>query len=432
MNLILQLETLGVVFAALLLMVEEVRRVGRLITPFTLMVVPFQVILLLMNFVLIYHGYPAITEKVMVFLLAQFIVFWLLGRMVFEIAGKPRFLDFNYANLENQLARFTPVFLGLALISALIIIMKALLLLRSHGGITYYAHPHYEKFMNRGFSAHLIQLAKVNLFLLIITYRPFKKKWIIWIVTAVVLVALALVQVKYHILHLLLMGLLYFSLNRSIKNQFKILATAAVLLFVIFNIFLFLVAQAAGITDNRILIQAIQRYSVNYLASGTISLDIWMAHSNVMPEWAPIVTFKNIFNAILGNPYRYNIVRVVSLDFMDVGPGLITNVGTAFGPFFLIGGWRLAWAYTIFSAFLFYGVYFTAGSRKHILLVFLNLLFLVFSTFTFFVQYILLLSTLEMPIILMLLVGGLQFGYWGFRLITRQEKKHHALGHNHT
>lgn len=199
------------------------------------------------------------------------------------------------------------------------------------------------------------------------------------------------------------------------------LIASAILLIIIFNIFWFVIAQAAGVSDTRVLKMAILRYTVNYLASGTISLDIWMAHANVMPEWAPFVTIKNIINTILGNPYRYNLVRVVSLDFMDVGSGLITNVGTAFGPFYLFGGWSLAWAYTIVTGISYYGLYFLSARYKNAFVLFLNLLMLVFSTFTFFVQYFLLLSTMEMPVLLLLLLGA--FSMWNFteRLILKPE-----------
>ncbi len=421
MNTLLQIETLGVIVTGVLLILEEVRRIGRLITPLTLMVVPFLVILFLMNFVLLYYGYPIVTEKVMVFLWVQFILFWLIGRVMFTLFNQPYRPDFNYRHLEHQLARVAPLIIFLALISVIVISGKALNLLKANGGLAYYAHPHYEKFMNRGASAHFIQLAKVCFFLLIVAYRAFKPRWILWVVFILLSFALMLVQVKYHILHLLLMGLLYFSLNYDIKKQLKILAGTAVLLIVMFNLFWFLVARAAGISDPQVLIQAIFRYSVNYLASGTVSLDIWMAHSNVMPEWAPLVTFKNILNVILGNPYRYNIVRVVSLDFMDVGPGLITNVGTAFGPFFLIGGWLLAVSYTVVSAFLYYSFYFLAARFKHVVILFLNLLFLVFSTFTFFVQYFLLLSTIEMPLLLMGLMGALALARWSNQLMLKEQ-----------
>ncbi len=418
---LLQIETLGVIVAGVLLIVEEVRRLGKIITPLTLMVTPFLVVLFLMNFVLIYYNYPTVTEKVMVFLLIQFVIFWIIGQIIFNISGRPRRLQFDFSDVEQQLVKFTPVIIGLAILSAIVIIHKSLTLFQAHGGVTYYAHPKYEKFMNRGASAHFIQLAKVCLFLLTVVYRPYRKKWLLWGVFGLLVVSLTLVQVKYHILLMLLMIILYFSLNKNIKGQFKMLLGSAILLVIIFNIFWFVIAQAAGVSDTRVLKMAILRYTVNYLASGTISLDIWMAHANVMPEWAPFVTIKNIINTILGNPYRYNLVRVVSLDFMDVGSGLITNVGTAFGPFYLFGGWSLAWAYTIVTGILYYGLYFLSARYKNAFVLFLNLLMLVFSTFTFFVQYFLLLSTMEMPVLLLLLLGA--FSMWNFteRLILKPE-----------
>jgi len=418
---LLQIETFGVVIAGFILIIEEARRLGKVITPLTLMVTPFLVILFLMNIVLIHFNYPTVTEKVMLFLLIQFIIFWVIGYIIFEIFNRPPRLHFDFSEVECQLVKFTPVIVGLAILSAFIIIQKALALFQAHGGITYYAHPKYEKFMNRGASAHFIQLAKVCMFLLIVVYRRYHPKWLLWGVFGLLMVALALVQVKYHILHMMLMGLLYFSLNKNIKGQLRTLIGSALLLIIIFNIFWYIIAQSAGITDTRVLQKAVLRYSVNYLASGTISLDIWMAHANVMPEWAPLVTIKNVINAILSNPYRHNLVRVVSLDFMDVGAGLITNVGTAYGPFYLIGGWPLSWAFTVVTGLLYYSLYFLSARYKNAFLLFLNLLMLVFSTFTFFVQYFLLLSTMEMPILLLILLSV--FSMWNLteRLILKAE-----------
>ncbi len=418
----LQLQTIGVSGLILLLVIVEILRVQKFITPFTLVALPFLVIFLTTNFVLVHFKYPSIPPTVLFFLTAQMVILWVIGVMLAYFFPRDIFQRTIQTELVEQFyARFTPFFIALGLLSAAIIVKKALSLFAAHGGIQYFAHPNYEKFMTRGVAAHFIQVAKVSFFFLVISYRKSRYKLVIWIMFIILGLAIALVQVKYHVLHLVFMALLYFTLSKSTTQQLKTLVVAALLLIIFFNVFWILIALAGGVLNSQIIQKALVRYMVNYIASGTMSLETWMHHSNVMPEWAPLVTLKNMWNAFVGNPHRYNLVRVVSLDFMWIAPGVVSNVGTAYGPFFLIGGTPLAWAYTIVIGILFYLLYYLNFIFKNVFVIFLNLLFMVFAIFTFFVQYFLSPSTIEMPVILLFLAGGLR-AWSGFKTYVFKQK----------
>ncbi len=404
----LQLITLGAVVLLMGLVALEMWRLKRLVSPLVMLVLPFIFIFSITNFVLINMKFPAIPVKTIIFLTAQFLLFWLVGVILRQFfPGDFLSKAVDYSSVEKFYSRFTPVFIFLGVVSALIIVRKALGLFAEHGGFNYFAHSDYEKQMTRGVASHFIQLAKVSFFMLVVTYRQVRYKLILWIVFLVMALAIALVQIKYHVLHLLFMVILYFALTKPFKQQVKILLTAAMTLLIVFNLFWIILASIGGIQDLELLKKIIFRYMVNYLASGTMLLHHWMEMQDVKPDWALLVTLKNMWNAVVGNPMRYNMVQTTSADFMWVAPGIISNVATAYGPFFLIGGAITAWAYTFVSAGLYYGVYYLSLIYRSAWLIFMNLLFLVFALFTFFGLYFLSPSTIEMPVLLALLIGGI-------------------------
>ncbi len=387
---------------------DEIKRFKMIVTPGVFFAAPFLFIILLTNFVLIYYQYPPITLRVMWFLAIQAVIIWLLGRALQRYF--PPQSDWRIKSIIDDLSdfyvRYALIFVGLGLLAALFIIGKSFYLFASHGSWHYFGHSDYEKIMSRGIIAHLIHLDKISCFFLILIYRKSsaKLKWLYWLVFLLSFFALALVQIKHHILHLILLMFLFVIISRNTKEQLKSLATGLILIVAVFSSFWVILAYLSHIEQTAKIMNILAKYFINYLFSGTMNLDLWMRHSYVMPEWSPIVTFRNLFNVLMGNPRIYSNVYYLSMDFSYIAPATISNVATAYGPFFLIGGWPFAVFYSIVIGALSYVFFYWSLVKKNVFILYINLILLVYLLFSFFGAYVLFISFYEVPIQLFFII----------------------------
>ncbi len=415
--------TIAVSFIFSLVIVDEVKRFKMIITPAVFFAAPFLFIVLLTNFLLVYYQYPPISLRVMWFLAIQALIIWLLGRAL------ERYFSRETGNLKALVdrlsefyARYALFFVGLGLLAALFIIGKAFYLFMSHGSWHYFGHSDYEKIMSQGIIAHLIHLDKISCFFLVLIYRKskFTFRLLYWLVFLLSFFALALVQIKHHILHLILLMFLLMIITRNGKEQLKSLATGLILIVAVFSSFWVVLAYLSHIEQTSKIMNILAKYFINYLFSGTMNLDLWMQHSYVLPEWSPLVTFRNLFNVLMGNPRIYSNVYYLSMDFSYIAPATISNVATAYGPFFLIGGWPFAVFYSIFIGTLSYLFFYLSLVKSNVFILFMNLILLVYLLFSFFGAYVLFISFYEVPIQLLLIILFVHFVH--FMLHPNEEK----------
>lgn len=397
--------TLAVVIILSFFVYDEIKRLKVLITPTVFFISPFILIIFITNFILVKYKYPEITPKVLWFLAIQGFIIWVIG-LVFSHrfpVSLPRIKKIT-RDLSDYYTKFSVFFIFLGLFSSLMIIYKALSLFAAHGSWHYFGHSDYEKIMTKGGIAHLIHTAKISCFFLVLTYKKSKYKSLIWAVIFISLFAILMVQIKHHILHLILLLFLITLFDRDLKTQVKSLVTAFVLVVIIFNVFWVVLAYLSHIERTSTIANILGKYFINYLFTGTMNLDKWMTFSNIAPEWSPILTFRNLWNFLMGNPRMYDGVYYLSMEFTYIAPQMVSNVATAYGPFFLAGGWPFAVFYTIIISSLSQFFFYLTFSVKSIFVFFINIFLLVNILFTFFGAYALLISFFEVPIQLLLII----------------------------
>ncbi len=402
-----QIAALGFAMLNIFFIILESHHIKKLITPYSLTALPFIVIVLISNFFLIDLDFPPITLRTQFFIQVQLLIF------VFASFSISQFFDLDkipgskkYSKPADEFSSNVLLLIALSWFSILIIFRKVLSLFSAHGGWIYFGDPEYELQMISGFHAHITQLAKVCFIFLVMIYKKANYKKAILITLAGLFFAVAIIQIKYHILWLVLMAFIFINAEETPKKQIKNLAWAGFVLLLIFNLFWIALKIAWGNFgfSNVHVYEYIAKQTANYLATGSMLLDNWLNHPNVRPDWTVITVLKNIHNLIVGNRIMYDFVPMVSLGFTRIGPGISSNVGTAFGTYYIIGGWWLTLAYSIITSIVYYIIYFISYTRYNLISIFFNLLFLTITTLTFFGTYYNSLSTYEMPIVFILLV----------------------------
>jgi len=410
---ILQLTSLMFAGIVTCLTVFDKRRLNTILTPFTVTAWPFVIISLLVNFVLVFLQFKPMTLRVHFFILANLLILWLSGFVLaFFVNGGNQRLD------ETPLSAIFKVFasyeLFLVTVSWLIIVVtlyRAYSLLRIYGGFTFLGDYRFEELMIVGPVAHLVQVGKVCFLLLCFIYKNSKHKVLIWLTLAGLFIAIAAIQVKYHLLWLLIIAYFFYYLEKPVKQQVKNLLLVMFSVIVIMNLFWILLTLAWGTfsISSRGIHEFLIKQTMNYITTGPVALDQWLSHGDCKPEWTLLLVFLNLKNVIMGNPLRLSGLNYVNLGFIETGPGLSSNVGTAYGVYYLIGGWVFTLFMTTIVSLFSYWIFYKTRQRKNPYLVFFNLLALTLGVLTFFVQYFTLLSLYEMTAIYMFLIAVFQF-----------------------
>ncbi|WP_456408301.1 DUF6337 family protein [Caldithrix abyssi] len=409
---LIQLTTVGNILFLSLLMVAETRRLNNLITPFNVAAAPFIFIFLLSNFVLIHFDFPPVTIRSQLFIVGCLLVMWSVGLVLSRVINTERLEPAPvYFKFAEEFYKFDFFLIVLAWIVSLITIRKMMSLFHQHGGFAFFGSEDYEKEMIVGLVAHLVQIGKVVFILLVFIYRRVRFKKLTFLTLLVLGLAIASVQVKYHIMFVIFIAFLFYNVEKPVKQQLKVLAGAALTLFLIMNVFWLSLTLAWGTFDvfRKDIWEFFLKQTLNYFVTGPMVLDTWLQHPAVKPDWTMLIVFFNFLFFVTGNYLRYNVVPLVNLGFQQTAPDLYSNVGTAFGVYYLIGGIPFTlFAVLVFSA-VSYFLYYKSLTKYAPYLIFFNLLFLTMGLLSFFVQYFTLLSTYQNSVIFVLLVAGFKF-----------------------
>jgi len=146
----------------------------------------------------------------------------------FEINKKDIFLPY---------VRYQYFFMIVSVISIFIIIYRVASLMQEHGGWWFYGDEKFEEAMIVGPVAHLVQFAKVCFLFLFFIYFHSSKKILIALILIGLLIAIAFIQVKYHLVWLILIGFLFVSLPKPPGHQLKSIFKISVLILIIMNLF---------------------------------------------------------------------------------------------------------------------------------------------------------------------------------------------------
>ena len=384
------------------LIFEEKSRLNKIITPYSVTAFPFIIIVLFNNFILIQYDFPPVTTRVQYFILTQLIVLWIVGYLLSNYFLRGKILTINiYGSIFDEFRRFDIVLVIIAWIAIAFIVRKILHLFALEGGWTYFVHPDYEKRIAEGLDAHMIHVGKVCFLFLIFIYKKSKHKFLILVTLLGLFIAISAIQIKYHILWLILMAFYFRIADKHPKTQIWNLGLVAITMLIVFNLF-WIVITLATENSNKYggnILSYLVKQTGTYLFTGPILLDHWLNHASVKPDWTLIINLKNLINVVSGNPIRYNNVPLLNLGFERVAKDIYSNVGTAYGVYYLIGGYLFTFAMTILTSIIYYLTFFYSYIKYRFDLIFFNVFFLSLATLTFFVQYFTSLATFEMIIV---------------------------------
>jgi oligosaccharide repeat unit polymerase len=390
----------SIFFAGIILVmtVFEKRRLNTIITPFSLSAWPLVFIILAVNFLLVKMEFNIVTPRAILFLLANLFIVWLIG-IIFSYI-------YNYDSMQSfddiflPYVKYEKILIVLAWIVNIVVFLKVKNLLAKYGGLSFMGDYKFEEMINRGLEAHISQFGKVTFILLSFIYPMAKHKITILITLFGLIVMLFLLQVKYNLIGVLVVVLIYFNFTKPIKKQlYNILkfSLLTIMLMAIFLIVLTIVWGTFAVSKQSVWL-FVSKNLLSYFFSSPIVLDKWLDHAFVQPDWTLLLLFKNIFNRIIGNPLIYDSLDYVDLNFSEVADGVYSNVGTSYGVYFIIGGWVFSLFMSAIISFVTYFIFFNTIKKPSPINIFLCLTLLNIVLFSLFGQYFTLLPYYEMII----------------------------------
>ncbi len=396
---IIQIYSINFALIVYTLTILEIKKLNTILTPFTVAAWPLVIIILLTDFVLIYFDFKPITERVHIFLIINLLLLWLIGYiMSFFSKNSIEANTTDSSDLFRNVAQYQLIVIGISWIAIIFNFYRAYSLVQAKGGLWFLGDQEFENIMIQGPIAHLVQVAKVCFLYLIFTWKHARNKRIYFLTVLGLFLAIALIQVKYHLFWILIMSFLFYNINKPVKRQLKSAVILMLGLFLTMNMFWIFLTLVWGTFSlgNEGVWEFVFTHFINYLVSAPIVLDTWLDFEFSSPDWALFTVFLNIKNFIIGNANLIDPTKLVSHGFIDTGPGLKSNVGTAFGVYYLIGGYYFSLFMTALFSFTAYYTFYKSLIIKNEFLVFLNLLLLTLSALSFFVQYFTLLSLYEL------------------------------------
>jgi oligosaccharide repeat unit polymerase len=361
------------------------------------------------------------TMRVHLFILVNLIIVWLIGYIfsqVYRIKGTDT-VTVDIKAVFKPFVRYQYFLMLLSLVLSIIIFFRVYSLMKEYGGWWFFGDERFEEMMIIGPVAHLIQVAKVCFLLLLFIYPHSKRKIFIIITLFGLFIAIALIQVKYHLIWLMIIGFLYLNIPKKLSGQLKGVAMITLLVFIMMNVFWISLTFAWGTfsIENESIREYLFNNSINYFVSGPILLDRWLDWPFSRPDWILLTVFQNILNILMGIPIRVDFIPLISHGFLETAPGITSNVGTSIGLYYMIGGYPFTFFMTTLISVCSYFFYYKAIRMKSSIWIYLNFIFLTMMMMSFYGQYFTTISPFEMTFIFILLIYIFKSLNW-----ARQEK----------
>lgn len=385
-------------FAAMMLAmtVFEKRRLNTIITPFSVSAWPLVFILLVVNFLLVKMEFDIVTPRVIFFLFANLLAIWLIGTIFSYIYKDNRIQSFN--DIFLPYVKFEKILIVLSWVVNIVVFLKVKSLLAKYGGLSFLGDFKFEEMITRGPEAHLSQFGKVTFILLGFIYPMAKHKITILITLFGLIVMFFSLQVKFNLIGVLVIVLIYYNFTKPIKKQIYNILKFCLLTITIMAIFLLVLTIFWGTfrASKQSVWLFLTKNLLSYFFASPIVLDKWLDHAFVQPDWTLLLLFKNIINRIMGNPLVYSSLDYVDLNFSEVAKDVYSNVGTSYGTYFIVGGWIFSLFMSAMISFITYFVYYSTKKKPSPVNVFLCMTLLNIAFFSFFGQYYTFLPYYEM------------------------------------
>ncbi|MBP7885767.1 MAG: oligosaccharide repeat unit polymerase [Candidatus Marinimicrobia bacterium] len=387
----------------------EKRRLNTLVTPFIVTAWPFAIISVLVNYILIYIGFKPFTMRAQLFVLCNLMILWIIGQLFSHFYKTEKTINQNSGRLDNLIMEYSDYEWLVIIISWIVIgviLKKVISLFNQFGGFAFLGDPRFEDKMTHGFAAHMGEVAKVCFILLGIFFRFSKRKVLSFLTLVGLFIALAAMQVKYHLLWVVIMLFIYKINEIPPSKQWKALLWTGIIVLFIMNLFwvLLTIAWKTFSFTSEGVWKFLLEHTMLYITSSPINLDEWLNYPAIKPDSTMLSVFYNIKNVIIGNPLRSDPGQDVSIGFLPISNITFSNTGTAYGVFYLIGGWMFTLFMTVLLSVIYYWVFFQNRRQPNIYLTFINIFCMTLATLTFFVQYLTLLSLYEFIFIYLIMI----------------------------
>jgi hypothetical protein len=393
----------------LLLTVIEKKNYNCLFTPFSVTAWPFAIISLIVNLIAVRMQFLPVSVRANFFILVNLILIWIVGSIMYHLSSRPSIRG-SFHEVFAQFKQFKPF---LIVLSWMVIIGVAIRIQKILGeeGIQFIGNSKFENMMIVGYAAHLVQLGKVLLILLVLSIWKSPKKLLDYVTIVGLVIVIMSVMVKYHLIWVILIIFFIKNIDLPYQKQLKkiiIISSLVVLIFVFNFVVLFLSWKTLSVTNPEMW-NFIFSWLFNYIMSGPIVLDRWIDLAFSKPWWSLFIVPINVINVVIGDPERLNAVRFVSGGWTRIAPELFSNVGTSFGVYYLIGGIPFTFLSTILISVMSYLTFIWSYTTKNPIVIFLTALLLTLGILSFFVQFFTLLSLYEVIFFYTILVSLFSF-----------------------
>ncbi len=399
------LSSLILLCVVFLLTVLEKAQYNNLFTPFSVTAWPFVIISLVVNLIAVRMEFLAVSVRANLFILINLILIWMVGYLMYHLSGRPS-LKSRFYEVFSRFKQFRPFIIVLSWIVIVGVGVRIQSILGKEG-LYFIGNDRFEKMMIVGYAAHLVQLGKILLILLVLSIWNSPKKLLDYVTILGLVIVIMSLMVKYHLIWVILIIFFIKNINLPYQKQLKkiIIISSFVVLIFVFNFVVYFLSWKTLAVTNPEMWNYILSWLFNYIISGPIVLDGWMNLAYSKPWWSLFIVPINVINVVVGDPERVNTVRFVSAGWTEVAPKLFSNVGTSFGVYYLIGGIPLTFLSTILISVISYLTFIWSYTTKNPVVMFLTALVLTLGILSFFAQFFTLLSLYEITFFYIILVG---------------------------
>lgn len=324
----------------------ERKRTGTTITPFSMTAWPYTFVVILINFGGIHFGFFPVHLKSILFVMGC-LIFFLAGGMIIQqllptATINTKLIRAENNELDNFFNYYRPLFVVLAIISIGAGFINLYVSIQSVGGWMYIASTEFEDAFGKGILAHIMTINRAAFLFLFADYLH-KKRNSTLILLALIFITVLVLQIKNHIITLLLGGLFFAYQFKLIKFNFKKIIGYGILIYVMFNISY--IIGFSTIEMSHAYSSKVQLYLLNHFFTYLFGGPIGFSEILKDPVY-PLYSYKEIFaiilniqNTLAGNK---NVINVIFYNWIPVSSIYkffhSSNVFTMFGMLYMYIG----------------------------------------------------------------------------------------------
>ncbi len=324
----------------------DIKNHKSIMTPFIFIIVPYTIVVVLINTIGVYYEFFSVNLKSVMFVILC-VSFFKFGGWYSQFLYKQNQVDvkirsFNEKELTYLFNRYKTLFVWLAIISIVASIIHFRNALKEVGGWFYIASIEFEDAYGKGLLSHVGQLNRPAFTFLFAYYFFSKKKYILFLLVGMFISVLVL-QIKAHIITILLSGIIFANLLNVIKVNFKKTLLFCVLILVLFNVSYVIGYSRIGMSSaysSKVQLYLMYQF-FTYLFGGVLGFSE-VINDAIYPLYSSKEIFAipiNIYNTITGNP---ELVDVIVHRWVSISKNYqyfhSSNVFTFFGMLFMYIG----------------------------------------------------------------------------------------------